>query len=285
MGTTVKDACLDVLLELVGKRFVAGKSRSDAIRVAHTLNSSGRAVTINFLGEHIRNEKVVLATLQEYLALLDDIARYHLNASISVKLTQLGLLIDERLCRIMLSQLIAKAAALQIPVEFDMEDSKLTTKILDFYKECFATYPNLRVALQAYLRRTEQDLQDLESFEHARVRLCKGAYRESKAIAQPNMFRIKVAFLQLIPRAFRTTDLPAIATHDRDIIEMVSKNYASMKSMFEFQMLMGIEQRLQDNLVRHSFQLRVYVPYGKEWFSYGFRRIRFLATHLAAAFR
>lgn len=266
----------------IAKRFVAGERIEDAIATVRHLNDYGMSASIDFLGEDVHSAQDSAAIRQEYLRLLDALAVAGARSNVSVKLTALGLLIDQGLCLENLRAIAARAAdttshrLLDPFVRIDMEGSALTETTLQSFERIFPMQPNVGVVLQAYLRRTSQDLQRMLELG-ARVRLCKGAYKESAEIAYKDMPAIRRAFIELAKALLTRGDYPAIATHDERLHKAV-KSFAAehgiAKDRFEFQLLYGVRPDLQRKLAREGYRVRVYVPYGTHWAQYFYRRIR-----------
>lgn len=273
---SLETATRKTFLSLFANRFIAGETLQNAVRVVQRLNREGKQATINYLGEHYKTEKEVFDALRENIAILRAINQERLHADIAIKLTQFGLCVSPKLTRTVLSSFLDEAGRLGIRVEFDMEDLKYNPEIIKIFYEAYARYPNLVLALQARLKKTEKDIEEC-IVKGITVRLCKGAYREAPAASHENEFWTKVSFLVLASRLASSRTPRAIATHDRDLIEACRKNFGSGD---EFQMLLGIETKLQNKLVSKKYPVRVYVAYGPNWIPFVMRRWRFVATHL-----
>jgi proline dehydrogenase len=260
----------------LAKRFVAGDTIASALDAVRALNGEGLTATLDFLGEDVTQREEAERTRDVYLELLDAIRRDGLRTNVSVKLTALGLLIDERLAASHLEQIAARAAANDDPfVRIDMEGSALTDATLRVFERAFATYRNVGPVLQCYLHRTAADLEHAIALG-ARVRLCKGAYNEPREIAYKDMPTIRREYVRLAETLLARGTYPGIATHDERIIEAV-RTFVRAHSVgvdtFEFQMLYGVRPDAQRELVRDGYRVRVYVPFGTHWAGYFYRRV------------
>jgi proline dehydrogenase len=257
----------------VATRFVAGETLDEAVGVVRELNAGGFRVSLDHLGEHVSDARLAAQALDAYRACLDRIAAEHLDANISVKLTQLGLGVDETLVARGLDDLAARAAAAGTTVTVDMEESALTQATLDAYCRAQAAHGNLGVALQAYLHRTPGDLARVIPLG-GHVRLCKGAYDEPAEAALQGRRRVDAAFRGLLATLMAAEGVhPAVATHDHRLVALARELAASRAEPFEFQMLFGIRTSLQQELLAAGYPMRVYVPYGDAWYPYLTRRI------------
>lgn len=260
----------------LARRFVAGETIDDAIAVVRALNGEGMSATLDFLGEDVRARQAAERTRDTYRQILDAIARSGVDSNVSVKLTALGLLIDEGLALQNLLAIVERAAQNRDPfVRIDMEGSAVTDATLRVFHEAFAAHRNVGPVLQAYLKRTPGDVEDALAL-HARVRLCKGAYNEAAEIAFKEMPEIRAQYLELARRLLRSATYPGIATHDRRIIKAV-KEFVRTEGVdpqaFEFQMLYGCRPSVQRQIVAEGYRLRIYVPFGTHWSGYFYRRV------------
>lgn len=254
-------------------RFVAGETLDDAVRAARELNRAGMAVSLDHLGEHVADPQMAMGARKDYLALLERIGAEGLDCNISVKLTQLGLGLDEELAAEALEELADKAAEVGTTVTVDMEESRYTQATVDLFARLQPRLGNLGVALQAYLRRTRADLERLMPLG-GHIRLCKGAYAEPPEIAYPRKAEVDESFARLLGVLMvAETTMPAVATHDERLIDLAKELAARRRGPFEFQMLYGVRTPLQRRLVEEGHPLRVYVPYGAEWYPYLTRRL------------
>ncbi len=254
-------------------RFVAGDTLDDAADSAHELNAAGLAVSLDHLGEEVADREGAERATQEYLECLERIPAEGIEANISVKLTQLGLSIDRSLAEGAVEALATKAAATGTTVTVDMEDSRYTTDTIEIYAEAQERHGNLGLCLQAYLRRTPDDLQRLLPLG-GHIRLCKGAYVEDQELAFTDSDDVDAAFARLLTLLMRAEGVrPAIATHDPRLIELSLQLGAKRSAGYEFQMLYGVRGDEQCRLVGLGHDVRVYLPFGSAWYPYLTRRL------------
>ena len=256
-------------------RFVAGDRLEDAARVVADVNRHGSSASLDHLGENVTEEKAAHAATEDYLAAFERIADERLNANVSVKLTQLGLDISADLCRELLIRILQRAQQLNNFVRIDMEGSVYTQRTLDLVLELHRQYPNCGVVLQSYLYRTMDDVGRVNAAKVG-VRLVKGAYDEPAAVAFPKKADVDANFAAAMKQLLLEGTNPAIATHDDRLIEATrrfAREQAIASERYEFQMLYGIRRDLQDRLLRDGYRVRVYVPYGTEWYPYLMRRL------------
>ena len=264
----------------VSNRFVAGTEIADAVRVTKAVNRAGMSVSIDNLGENVTNPEEARHSAQLYHQILDAIAANALKANISLKLTHMGLDIDETLARDLVSGLVAKAASMKPPgfVRVDMEGSPYTQRTLDFVEELHRRpghANSVGTVIQSYLRRSEADVENLLS-QGIRIRLCKGAYKEPASIAFESKADVDANYIQLMKTLMKSGIYHGLATHDENIIREAQAFATAEKvarDSFEFQMLYGIRRDLQQSLVRDGWRMRVYVPFGTEWYPYFMRRL------------
>ena len=261
-------------------RFVAGTQVEDVLRATRTVNQSGLSVSIDNLGENVTNADEARASAQLYHQLLDDIGAQKLNANISLKLTHMGLDVDEKLARDLVTGLVTKAAAMNPRnfVRVDMEGSPYTQRTLDFVHELHRAPGNqgcVGAVIQSYMRRSENDVQQLLT-EGIRIRLCKGAYKEPPEIAFQAKSEVDANYVKLMKVLMKSKVYHGLATHDEKIINQ-AKAFATKERIsrdaFEFQMLYGIRRDLQQSLVGDGWRMRVYIPFGTEWYPYLMRRL------------
>ena len=261
-------------------RFVAGTEIVDAVRATQAVNRAGMSVSIDNLGENVTNPDEARNSAQLYLQILDAIIANQLNANISLKLTHMGLDVDEQLARDIVSGLVAKAASMSPPgfVRVDMEGSPYTQRTLDFVHELHRVPGNANsvgTVIQSYLRRSESDIEKLLT-ENIRIRLCKGAYKEPAEIAFPAKSDVDANYVKLMKILMKSGVYHGLATHDENIIQQAEAFAIAEKlspDSFEFQMLYGIRRDLQQRLVRKGWRVRVYIPFGTEWYPYFMRRL------------
>jgi proline dehydrogenase len=259
----------------VAHRFVAGERLDEALATARTLNQRGIAVSLDHLGENVRDAHEANAAAQDYIAILQRIKEAGLDATISIKLTALGLDVGEDLARENLRQVLACAAALDTFVRVDMEGSAYTERTIQMVLEMRHRFAGVGTVLQSCLYRTRQDLETLIA-AGVRIRLVKGAYKEPEAVAFPNKADVDRSYVELMQVLLERGDYPAIATHDEQIIaeaKRFARAQGIARARFEFQMLYGIRRDLQDRLITEGYNVRVYVPYGSQWYPYLMRRM------------
>jgi len=258
-------------------RFVAGETVEAAVAALTQLNAAGIRASLDLLGESVATPAEARAARDTYLETLDRIRRVGADANVSVKLTQMGLAIDERLCVENLRAIIAQARDDGSFVRIDMEQSEYTERTLQLFRGTFhPEFGNaVGVVLQSYLRRTERDVEDMIALG-ARVRLCKGAYQEPPAVAFPDKRDVDANYVRCMEWLLERGNYPGIATHDTAIIAHV-KDFARQRGVapqrFEFQMLYGVRRDLQRRLRREGYNVRVYVPFGSHWYPYLMRRL------------
>jgi proline dehydrogenase len=264
----------------LSSRFVAGTQVEDALRVTQTVNQKGLSVSVDNLGENVTNAEEARASAQLYHQMLDEISTRQLNANVSLKLTHMGLDVDENLARDLVTGLVAKAAAMNPPnfVRVDMEGSPYTQRTLDFVRELHRMPGHagaVGAVIQSYMRRAEKDVEDLLA-DRIRVRLCKGAYKEPEEIAFQKKSEVDASYVRLMKVLMKSGVYHGLATHDEAIINQ-AKAFATQEKVprdaFEFQMLYGIRRDLQRRLVREGWRMRVYIPFGTEWYPYFMRRL------------
>jgi proline dehydrogenase len=258
------------------RRFVAGEELEEAIKVARDIAARGMTLTLDHLGESVTSIAEAEKATSTYLTMLDQVVAAGIERNISVKLTQLGLNVDRATCTDNLRRLLNAGARREFFVRFDMENSAFTQVTLDIFETLWKQgYRNVGVALQAALHRSEQDLHRMNALG-ARVRLVKGAYKEPRTIAYRKKRDVDAAYLRMMQTLLREGTYPAVATHD-PVLLASAKRYAAEHGIgpdrFEFQMLYGIRRDLQAALVAEGFRVRLYVPFGRDWFPYFMRRL------------
>jgi proline dehydrogenase len=262
--------------ESFASRFIAGETIETAITASKRLQAQGFLITLDHLGEGVGTLDAASAATQEYVRLISVIVAAGIERNISLKLTQLGIDIDRATCVDNLRRILEPASRCDFFVRIDMENSPYTERTLEIFETLWEQqYRNVGVALQAYLFRTERDIQRMNELG-ARVRLVKGAYKEPAAVAYQRKDEVNSAFARLARQLLDHGTYPAIATHDEDVIAQV-RQHAATRGMaadrFEFQMLYGIRRDLQASLAASGYPMRVYVPFGREWFPYFMRRL------------
>jgi len=264
------------LLTFMARRFVAGKTAEAALRAVRKLNDRGIAATLDILGENVTNREEAVRATEAYTRLFDLIARDGVDSTVSVKLTSIGLDIDDGFCLDNLRRVAQAAARHDNFVRVDMEGSPYTQRTLDIVHKIFAESPNVGAVIQSYLYRSEADVEALNA-AGIKTRLCKGAYREPKDIAFPDKRDVNANYSTLMRMLLEHGPDPAIATHDTKLIsewnELIAQNGVG-KDRFEFQMLYGIRNALQRKLAAEGYRVRCYVPFGTHWLPYFLRRMR-----------
>jgi proline dehydrogenase len=260
----------------VARRFVAGEELEDALAVVKTLNERGMTASLDYLGENVRDAAAAQAAADTYRSTIERVEAAGLKANLSMKLTQMGLDLDPEVAIGNAAVVTARAAEADATITLDMEDHHYTDATIDTSLRLAHRYPGrIGVAVQTYLYRTPSDLERLiEGGVH--VRLCKGAYREPRKIAYHTKTDVDRAYARLLVRQLEAGTYPMIATHDARLIAFASEQVAKLnrdRSTFEFQMLYGVRRDLQEQLVREGYRVRVYVPFGTEWYPYFMRRI------------
>ena len=264
----------------ISSRFIAGTQVQNVLPVVSRLNQAGQSVSVDNLGENVTNPEEARASAQLYHQLLDEIARLKLDANVSLKLTHMGLDVDESLARELVFGLVAKAASLTPKnfVRVDMEGSAYTQRTLDFVHELHSSPGNrgcIGAVIQSYMHQAEEDVAKLLR-AGIRIRLCKGAYKEPPEVAFQQKSEVDANYIKLMKVLMKSGIYHGLATHDEKIIKE-AKAFALRESIardaFEFQMLYGIRRDLQRSLVRDGWRMRVYVPFGTEWYPYFMRRL------------
>ena len=259
----------------LASRFIAGEELEDALRAIRRLSAEGFMVTLDCLGESVHEVAEAEAACQVYLELLDRLAAEKLNSHVSLKLTQLGLAIDEALARRHLGLLAARAAQHRNFVRVDMEGSAFTEATMRVFRAVDAPRDVVGIAIQAYLYHAESDVDELLKCG-ARIRLVKGAYKEPPDVSFPRKRDVDRNFQKLTEKLLSSGVYHAVATHDERLIaatEAFAREHGIPPERFEFQLLYGIRRQLQRELLKQGWRVRVYVPYGREWYAYFMRRL------------
>ncbi len=270
------------LVWVFSKKYIAGETIDDAIKISRELNAGGIKVTIDLLGEFITNLQQAAENKDAYLAIIDRVQKENIDGNYSLKPTSFGLLLDKEICFKHIREIVAKAASFGNFVRVDMEDSPCTDLELELFRKLKKDFPNnVGLVVQAYLKRTIQDLKDLKDIHSSQTplnfRLCKGIYVEPEAIAYKKYLEINEHFLADLEYMFANGYYPGIATHDKPLVEgayELLEKYKVSKSMYEFQMLYGVTPELRKSILAKGHSMRVYVPFGKEWFGYSTRRLK-----------
>ncbi len=256
-------------------RFIAGATLERALAVCQRLNGDGILVSLDHLGESVHSLEEAQSSRDSYFAALDRIAELSLKATVSVKPTQLGLDFSEAECEANVERLVERARAIGSAVEIDMESSEYVDRTLALVSHLHARHGSVRAVIQAYLYRSENDIEDL-CRAGIPVRLCKGAYNEPSDIAFPKKSDLDRNYVRLMIRLLDAGVCPAIASHDERIVRQALEHVKKLKmtpDRFEFQMLYGIRRDLQREVIREGYRLRLYVPYGNAWYPYFMRRL------------
>ena len=258
-------------------RYIAGEALDDAVRVVRAINSKKMMGTIDVLGENVSTREESLAAVRECEEVLHSINENHLDANLSIKLTQFGLRIDEEFCYSNVKRLLKIASGYNNFVRIDMEDSSTTSATFKLYERLRSDgIENMGVVIQANMRRSQGDIQRLIPMR-ANIRLCKGAYLEPESIAFKGNEKIRLNYLQLLKKLLGGKCYVGIATHDDVLIDSAYQYIQEMnlqKSDYEFQMLHGVRIKLRDQIVVHGHRLRVYIPFGQHWYPYSIRRFK-----------
>jgi proline dehydrogenase len=267
----------NTLARKFAQRFVAGETLDEVLDSVAALNAKGISASLDLLGESVTAEPEARAAGQEYVRMLDRIAARKINANVSLKLTAMGLDLSRDLCLDIVRGILDRARQHGTFVRLDMESAQYTdTTLAMFYDELFPAYDgHVGIVLQSYLRRTDADI-DRAVAAQCRVRLCKGAYQEPPTLAYPDKKDVDASYVREMQVLMARGNYPGLATHDERII-VEAKRYASAagiaRDRFEFQMLYGVRRDLQESLAREGYNMRVYVPFGTQWYPYLMRRL------------
>ena len=265
------------LAKKFASRFVAGETLPEALQAVKGLNVKGITASLDLLGESVNNEREARAAANDYLGILDSIRQQSLDANVSLKLTAMGLDISEELCVGIMRDVLERARQYDTFVRLDMESSAYTDRTLRLFEDrLYPTYRNnVGIVLQSYLYRTWSDVERAIQLK-CRVRLCKGAYKEPASVAFPDKKDVDANYVKCVHELLDNGNYPGIATHDPAIINEVKRYVAEKnidRSRFEFQMLYGVRRDLQEQLVKEGYRMRVYVPFGTQWYPYLMRRL------------
>jgi len=265
------------VVQLFSARYIAGTTIADAVQVVQQLNAEGKLATIDVLGEEITHEEEARSIAQAYRDVFDEIEREHLDSNVSVKLTALGLGLSYDMCRANLEDVVRQAAEDHSFVRIDMEDSSTTDDTLRLYRTLREDgHENVGVVLQAHLRRTFGDIHALADLK-PNVRLCKGIYVEPTSIAFTDADAIRANFVRCLDALLETRAYVGVATHDEWLIGKALNGIAERgleRDEYELQMLLGVRERRAGELVAAGHRLRVYVPFGEQWYAYSLRRLQ-----------
>lgn len=279
---------------IFSKPYISGVTIDDAMRASKDLNNNNIKVTLDVLGEFIKTLEEAEENKKEYLNLIDVTYKNGVDGNFSVKPTSFGLLLDKKVCHDLIREIVAKAATYNGFVRVDMEDSPCTDDEIELFRKLKAEFPsNVGLVLQAYLKRTFKDIQNMLDLNSQAIpvnyRLCKGIYVEPEAIAFKKYGEINQHYLEDLEFMFKNKIYVGIATHDKPLVEGAYKlleKYNVPKNMYEFQMLYGVTPGLRESIVKKGHTMRVYVPFGKQWFGYSTRRLKEnpkMASHIIKA--
>ena len=264
------------IVKRIASRYIAGEGLEDATATIRELNKGGCVATVDVLGETSENKKEAASKLHDYKEVLDALDEQDLESGISVKLTGLGLLFDEELCRANLEEIVEYAAERDRFVRVDMEDSPFTATTIQIVLDMHERHDNVGAVIQAYLRRSLQDVVRL-SEAGVTVRLCKGIYDEPRRIAYKNFHTVRHHYVVLLEELLRSGVYVGIATHDEHLVLHAQRLIHQLnvpQDRYEFQMLLGVDEELRNILVESGYKVRVYVPFGEEWYEYSTRRLQ-----------
>jgi proline dehydrogenase len=260
----------------VASSYIAGERMDDAINTAHELNAKGFMATIDVLGEFVAERERAEASAAEYLKLLEQIAAHKLDANVSVKLTALGMDVDKQFVRENLSKVVNAANVQNTFLRIDMENSPYTDETLKIYTELRDTN-KVGTVIQAYMRRSSEDIRKLMASGPTNIRLCKGIYNEAEAIAYKDRQEIRQNFLALLDQLFTGKAYVGIATHDDYLVteaEKLISKHGITRTQYEFQMLLGVRHELRNQILSRGHRVRIYVPFGEAWYGYCTRRLK-----------
>ena len=263
-------------VRIFANKYIAGDKLYDGINKVKELNNKNMIATMDVLGESINDKKEAIQSKDESIEVLDAIAKYKLNSSLSVKLTMLGLQLDYDFCLSLFTEIAQYAKELNNFVRIDMEDSSVTDSTLQIYRDIRKQFDNVGIVIQVYLRRSEEDVVKLTDM-NADFRLCKGIYIEPESIAFKKRNEIRENFLKLIRIVLEKKSYCGIATHDDYVIDGSKRIITELgltKEDYEFQMLLGVKEKLRDKIVAEGHKMKIYVPFGERWYEYSIRRFK-----------
>lgn len=271
------------------KKYIAGETLQEAVNFVKKLNAKGIHATMDVLGESVANKDESIQAKKQALEVLDAINKNKLMANISIKPTQMGLAIDEQFAYEQVLELVKKAAEYNNFVRIDMEDSSFIDKTINLYKRIFEQYKNVGIVIQAYMKRSYDDVVILNKIG-TNYRLCKGIYVEPASIAYKDRQAVRDNYLKILDAIFKDGNYVGIATHDKPLIDAAYKRIKGKnipKNKFEFQMLLGVREDLRDKINNDGYKIRIYVPFGKDWYAYSVRRLKenpSVAGHIVKSF-
>jgi len=261
---------------IFSKKYIAGKTLQSAVDTVKELNSKGILATLDVLGESVRTKQEAIEAKNKALEVLETIIKNKLNANLSIKPTQMGLAIDKEFAYQQIKELVKRANEINNFVRIDMEDSPYTDLTIEVYKRIYEEYSNVGIVLQAYLKRTVNDTIVLNKIG-TNYRLCKGIYIEPAAIAYKEKQAVRDNYMKSLELMLKNGNYVGIATHDKYLID---KSYELIKALnipkdsFEFQMLLGVREDLRDKINKDGYKIRIYVPFGNDWYKYSIRRLQ-----------
>lgn len=259
----------------VVNRFISGEELEDGLNTVRKVNSDGAIATIDHLGEEVSESEEAIAATEVYLNALDQIKEMGVDTNVSVKPTQVGLKISKELCEQNFTKIIERAKRYNNFIRMDMEGSDCTQDTLDVFQSLRKKYDNVGIVIQSYLYRSERDVEEVLKLG-GRIRLCKGAYKEPKEIAFPKKRQVDESFVKLMEKMLSSGIYHGIATHDERLIEK-TKEFTRKNNIpqdkFEFQLLYGIRTELGHRLIKEGYRVRIYVPFGRQWYPYFMRRL------------
>lgn len=258
------------------KKYIAGEHLADAVKVVKELNAKGIHATMDVLGESVTNKKEAIASKESCLLVLDAIVNNNLLANLSIKPTQMGLAIDEDFAYMQVIELVKRANEINNFVRIDMEDSLYTDSTINLYKRIYEKFKNVGIVVQSYLKRTYDDVVILNKMG-TNYRLCKGIYVEPPTIAYKDKQAVRNNYIKALKEMFKNGNYVGIATHDKYLVDEAYKLICEMnipKDKFEFQMLLGVREDLRDKINNDGYKIRIYVPFGDDWYAYSIRRLK-----------
>jgi len=270
-------------------RYIAGDYLIDAVNLTKEFNKKGIYSTIDVLGESISTREEAVASKNACMEVLDAISTNNLLANLSIKPTQMGLMLDKDFCYAQVTELLDKAKSVNSFIRFDMEDSGTTDRIFELFKDFHAKYDNCGVVVQAYLKRTYDDITELDKIGTS-YRLCKGIYIEPEAVAIKNKQKIRDNYVKILEKMLKDGNYVGIATHDDYLVKeayRLIKEWNIPKDKFEFQMLLGVKEELRNRINADGYKVRIYVPFGTDWYRYSIRRLQEnpnMVTHIMKNF-
>jgi proline dehydrogenase len=266
-----------VIVRKFANKYIAGDKLSEAVQTTKDLNAMGFMGTMDVLGEHITTKEEAIQSKKECIEVLEAINKHKLDSNLSVKLTQFGLQIDLDFCFENLKDILDTARKYNIFVRIDMEDSACTDDTIGIFERARDYYPNCGIVLQAYMRRTQNDAEKMLAKTKTNFRLCKGIYVEPEEIAYKAKQEVNDNFLKVLRRMFELKAYVGIATHDDQLIDgayALIKEFGLKKDEYEFQMLLGVRDKLRDKILANGHRMRIYIPFGEHWYAYCIRRFK-----------